>query len=76
MDTKTAISTIQAMLSTINSEISGLQGQADALTTALGVLQGTLTVQLQELEDVKAQVATMMEAPVDAVSMKSAPLAG
>ena len=61
MDTQTAITTLQAMLTTIESNITGLQGQRDAIQLAISQLQGTLSTQLTELEDTKAQLAAAHE---------------
>lgn len=57
IDTKDAISTLQAMKATIQGSATGLQSQADAITVALGILDGTLTTQLAELEAAKAEIA-------------------
>lgn len=49
MDTNTAISTLLSMQATLQSNITGFQAQSDAITVALGILQGTLTTQLDSL---------------------------
>lgn len=49
MDTNTAISTLQSLLQTVQSNRIGFQAQEDALTLAISQLQGTLKTQLDEL---------------------------
>lgn len=67
MDTKDAIATLSAMLTTLTSNIAGFQGQADAIQLAIDQLNGVLVTELTELDTANATIASLDE-------NKSAPL--
>jgi len=60
MDTNIAIQTLNSALSSMNGNISGFQDQANALTLAIGLLNGTLATQLQTVTN--AQFVTLPQA--------------
>lgn len=58
MQTIDAIAFLTALQATLQSEVTGKQAQIDALTTALGILNGTLATQLQALDDANTALAS------------------
>ena len=72
-DTNVAIGTVHALLLDIQSKISGLQAQEASLSIVLESLQGTLKIQLTELEsakdiiDTKDDVIAAKQAVIDVV---------
>ena len=49
-----ALEALIAMRSTIRSQVTGYQAQAEALDVAIGICEGTLQTQLTELETLKS----------------------
>jgi len=50
MDTQLAVDTIKGLKNTIDSNLSGLTAQSDALGVALNIIQGTLDFQAKSLD--------------------------
>ena len=61
MNTQDAISTLTALLATINSQVTGLQAQAQAIQVALDQLNGVLNTPVQDLQDAQDTIATLTD---------------
>lgn len=68
MDTSTAISTLSSLKSTIDSNVSGLQAQSDAIATAIAQLQGTLDTESADIAEAVQAAAVQAEPLVDQAS--------
>lgn len=60
-DTAASVQALQGIANTLTDEVKGRQAQLDAVNLALAQLNAVLTVQLDELETTKAELAIAQE---------------
>jgi hypothetical protein len=73
MDTPTAISTLTALLTGIQSQITGFQAQADALNIAISQLQGTLDTEQADIAEAVTAAESAQNANTSMPSQTSSP---